>query len=236
MQTAAAPFVLVHGAHHGGWCWDALTTLLEPHPVFAPTLTGLSERQHEYHRSIDLQRHTQDIVDVIEEGKLSNVHLVGWSYGGMVITGVFSRIPARISAVTYIDAYLPSHGEAATSALKPVEKGLLRLVSLAGIGLKPPSPAIWGVTDPDEIEAIGAHITPQPPRTLTQKVIAPEPWPAHIRYSYIWCKGYRDSIFGSFCSKAKQDNRFDVFELPGSHYSAVNDAASVAKILLSQGS
>ena len=35
-------FVLVHGAWHGGWCWDRVAPLLREagHEVHAPTLTG----------------------------------------------------------------------------------------------------------------------------------------------------------------------------------------------------
>ncbi len=41
-----ATFVLVHGAWHGGWCWQRVTDRLTArgHRVFAPTLTGLCER------------------------------------------------------------------------------------------------------------------------------------------------------------------------------------------------
>src|SRR5262245_65531858 len=41
-------FVLVHGAWHGGWCWERVATRLieRGHRVHAPTLTGLGERSH----------------------------------------------------------------------------------------------------------------------------------------------------------------------------------------------
>lgn len=37
-------FVLVHGAWHGGWCWQKVIPFLETadHEVYAPTLTGLA--------------------------------------------------------------------------------------------------------------------------------------------------------------------------------------------------
>ncbi|MFD1490412.1 alpha/beta fold hydrolase [Ancylobacter vacuolatus] len=40
-------FVLIHGAWHGGWCWDRVAPLLEVagHRVAAPTLSGLGGRQ-----------------------------------------------------------------------------------------------------------------------------------------------------------------------------------------------
>jgi alpha/beta hydrolase family protein len=38
-------FVLVHGAWHGGWCWERVADRLRGcgHTVFTPTLTGLGE-------------------------------------------------------------------------------------------------------------------------------------------------------------------------------------------------
>lgn len=40
--------VLVHGAWHGGWCWQRLAPLLRAagHDVHHPTLTGLGDRAH----------------------------------------------------------------------------------------------------------------------------------------------------------------------------------------------
>src|SRR5688572_32198128 len=45
-STKAATFVLVHGAWHGGWCWQRVNDRLtaQGHRVFAPTLTGVCER------------------------------------------------------------------------------------------------------------------------------------------------------------------------------------------------
>ena len=44
----AHTFVLVHGAWHGGWCWQRVADRLrrDGHAVFTPTLTGLGERSH----------------------------------------------------------------------------------------------------------------------------------------------------------------------------------------------
>ena len=40
------PYVLVHGAWHGGWCWGKVAERLRAagHRVFTPTLTGLGDR------------------------------------------------------------------------------------------------------------------------------------------------------------------------------------------------
>ncbi|MEI9963771.1 MAG: alpha/beta hydrolase [Caulobacteraceae bacterium] len=48
------------------------------------------------------------MVNVFEYEDLSDVILVGHSYGGMVITGVATRIGERIRTLVYLDAFLPA--------------------------------------------------------------------------------------------------------------------------------
>ena len=59
-----ATFVLVHGAWHGGWCWDRVAARLRAagHEVHAPTLTGLSERAHLLSPLVGLETHVEDVV------------------------------------------------------------------------------------------------------------------------------------------------------------------------------
>src|ERR1700730_4143197 len=113
-QAQASPktFVLVHGAWHGGWCWRRVSDLLEKkgHKVFAPTMTGLGERSHLIGGKIDLATHVTDIVNVIKWENLSDVVLVGHSYGGVVISGVAEQMREAIGSVVFFDAFLPAHG------------------------------------------------------------------------------------------------------------------------------
>src|ERR1700681_2064231 len=93
-QTAAKTFVLVHGAWHGGWCWRRVVDRLEQrgHRVFAPTLTGLGERSHRIDAKNGLTTHITDIVNVIKWENLSDIVLVGHSYGGFIISGVAEKV------------------------------------------------------------------------------------------------------------------------------------------------
>src|SRR5262245_2461238 len=83
-QPGRNTFVLVHGAWHGGWCWRRVADLLEKrgHKVFTPTLTGLGERSHLLDAKVSLTTHITDIVNVIRWERLSDIVLVGHSYGG----------------------------------------------------------------------------------------------------------------------------------------------------------
>lgn len=89
-----ATFVLVHGGAHGGWCYQKLARLLRTagHEVYTPTMTGAGERVHLIGPELDLAVHIDDIVNVLRYEDLTDVILVGHSYGGMV-----GRAPGRVS-------------------------------------------------------------------------------------------------------------------------------------------
>ncbi len=115
-----ANIVLVHGAWHGGWCYrDAAKALRAAgHNVFTPTLSGVGERAHQSSEAITLETHVRDIVGCIEAEELHDVVLCGHSYGGMVITCVADRMPARIKSLVYIDAFVPEHGQSLIGLLQ----------------------------------------------------------------------------------------------------------------------
>src|SRR5258708_4597460 len=93
-----APFVLVDGAWHGGWCWTRVRDRLAAagHRVFTPTLTGLGARKHLLTRDVDLDTHITDVVNLLEAEELTDVVLVGHSYAGAVTPGVVDRAPQRV--------------------------------------------------------------------------------------------------------------------------------------------
>lgn len=116
-DRAGKTYVLVHGAWCGGWVWRPVADGLRAHghTVYAPSLTGLGDRKHLLRRGINLDTHTDDIVNLIEMEDLRDIVLVGWSYGGMVSTNVLARVPDRISSVVYLDAFVPARGRSLLS-------------------------------------------------------------------------------------------------------------------------
>ena len=77
-------FVLVHGAWHGGWCWRRVAEFLrkDGHLVFTPTLTGFGKRVHLTRPDLTLEDFATDLVNVITAEELSDIVLVGHSFGG----------------------------------------------------------------------------------------------------------------------------------------------------------
>jgi pimeloyl-ACP methyl ester carboxylesterase len=118
-QQKPTTYVIVHGAWGGSWAFKEVDSLMtaEGHVVYRPSLTGQGERVHLASPEITLSTHINDVVNMILFEKLTDIVLVGHSYGGMVITGVAERIPERIRKLVYLDALLPVDGESLVSAM-----------------------------------------------------------------------------------------------------------------------
>ena len=90
---------------------DASADAAAGHRLVTPSYTGLGERAHLANPSIDLERHIEDILNVIKYEDLRDIALVGHSYGGMVATGVADRARDRIAQLIYLDAFVPDDGQ-----------------------------------------------------------------------------------------------------------------------------
>ncbi len=187
-----AVFVLVHGAWHGGWCWDRVRPLLESegHQVVTPTLTGLAERADELTREVNLSTHVQDVVDVILSEDLTDVVLAGHSYGGQVISGVVRHVQDRIRHVAYLDAVLPTYGENGMIAGQAF--WLKEAADQGGDGWRIPVPEpidgrLMGVTSPDDIRWMLANLTDHPLATFEEPVLLDPQNPYPVPGSYAIC-------------------------------------------------
>ena len=112
-------FVFVSGGFGGSWQWKDVSKQLQDygHEVYRLTLSGLADRQHISHEGIGLDTHIQDVLSTFEFERLKDVILVGFSYGGIIITAVADRIPERLRAMVYIDAIVPKNGDSVESLL-----------------------------------------------------------------------------------------------------------------------
>lgn len=148
-----ATFVLVHGAWSGGWCYGRVAELLraDGHRVFTPTLTGQGERSHLLTGTVNLTTHISDVMNVLQYEGLDDVVLAGHSYGGMVITGVADRIADKISALVYLDAFLPEDGQSLFDINIPAntQRFVANAGEFGGLAVPPPPAAFFNVNAQD---------------------------------------------------------------------------------------
>jgi pimeloyl-ACP methyl ester carboxylesterase len=105
-----ATFVLIHGAWHGGWCFDRLVPMLEAagHHVIAPDLPGMGGDAATL-AAITLDGWGAFVADLCRRAARP-VILCGHSRGGLVISTAAELAPESVSALVYICAMLLPDG------------------------------------------------------------------------------------------------------------------------------
>ncbi len=233
-----AAFILVHGTGAGGWCWQFLAPLLRAagHDVYTPTLTGLGISSHLLNEltQISLDTHVKDITNLLFYEDLSEVVLVGHSYGGMVITGVAAKEPHRLAQLVYLDAYLPLEGENEI-ALWPDDQKKKYYDDLAsGVRLRPPiASSMLGITDPKMSKWVEERLTSHPYSTYE------DPPPASgtsestsIPRTYIHCTlGPFSSWMEPFASRARK-LKWNVYTMAAGHGVMITHPKELAEMLL----
>src|SRR5206468_4055898 len=146
----AAPFVLVHGGGHGGWCWQRVALRLRNagHDAYTPTLTGLGERYHLDTTLVTFETFVLDVLNVLTFEDLHDVVLVGHSMGGVIIPRVAERAPERIKAVVWLAAVVTNDGESLLDAV-PQSPWIAKAVTIGADGT--------AHTDPDLILEANIH-------------------------------------------------------------------------------
>ena len=141
------------------------------HQVYTPTLTGLGERTHLIGADVDIDTHIQDILNVIRFEDLEDIVLCGHSYGGMVVTGVADAIPRKISALVYLDAYVPKDGESIWEYFGEERRDMILkdAADNGGFAVSSPSTEHFGVAEENRAW-VQPKLTPQPLGTLRQPI------------------------------------------------------------------
>ncbi len=201
-------YVLVHGAWHGGWCWKRVRQNLQllGHQVFTPTLTGVADRSHLLSREVNLNTHIEDVVNLIKWEELSDIVLCGHSYGGCVISGVADRIPNRIGALVYLDAFVLENGQCLHDALSPEMKGMqLEGARRDGEGWKvPPIPAEAFNVNLRDRDWVNRQCTMQPLATFQQQLGLTGAISQIENVTFVLANGWSPSRFTQYYEKAKK--------------------------------
>ncbi|MCC6776236.1 MAG: alpha/beta hydrolase [Hyphomicrobiales bacterium] len=227
-------FVLVHGAWHGGWCWRRVADLLERkgHKVFTPTMTGLGERSHLLNPAVNLATHVTDIVNVIKWEGLSDIVLVGHSYGGSVVSGVAEQAHDKIASIVFLDAFVPENGDSlADKASQPVREAIAALTQKGETAMKAVPAAVFRVNEKDRAW-VDAMCTLHPLATLTDKSVVTGARDRIAKRAYIRAKGYPSVPFDGFQEKLKAAGGWRVYEMPCGHDAMVDMPDRLTEILI----
>jgi pimeloyl-ACP methyl ester carboxylesterase len=174
-----ATYVIVHGAWHTGELMLPVAESIASHghQVHTPTIAGNRPGDG---RDTGLEDAISSIVDFIDGEGLSDIILVGHSYGGMVITGVADRVPAgTLRRLVYWNAFVPNDGDSLNDLVPDYFLAMFDQMAKADGTVMMPFP-IWRdalTNDMTDSQSRGAYerLVPQPYRTFTDRISLSRP-------------------------------------------------------------
>ncbi|TAL04925.1 MAG: alpha/beta fold hydrolase [Rhodospirillaceae bacterium] len=184
-------FILIHGAFHGGWCWEHVVPLLEAagHRAIAPNLPGMGGDPTPLNQ-VTLAR-TGDFVANLVRLQPEPVILAGHSLGGLAISEAAERAPDHIAGLVYVTALLAPSGASSRDFHDPSRQGESavraadRVADTFESALAPD--LFYNSCDTTEVDRAIARLTPQPVAPLNEPVtVTPERF-GRVRRAYIEC-------------------------------------------------
>ena len=233
-QARGTTFLVAHGAWSAGWSWKKMHPLMAAagHRLITPTYTGLGEREHLASPSITLETHIEDLLGVIKFEQLGPFVLVAHSYGGMVATGVADRVPDRISKLVYLDAFVPTDGQALLDLLPPGGAERMRERARAADGWRLPPNPIPSDTSAEDAKWIQQFRMPQPLKTF-ETPLRLRNAETRIPRTYIYAKrATPEDTFRQFADRAKRE-RWEYREIDASHSAHVTAPETLMTMLQS---
>ena len=200
-------FVMIAGGWRGGWTLTPLARVLRGmgHEVFTPTLTGLGERAHLATARPNLETHILDVVNVLTYEDLTDVILCGHSYAGMVVSGVADRLPERIAALVYVDAFVPDDGQ----SWWDLAGDYFRKIAIDGSAEDGFSVTPTPGPDPRRV--------PHPLASFRQAIRLTGRWREIPEKMFIYASGWEATPFTATYERLKDDPDWIVKSLPTGH-------------------
>jgi pimeloyl-ACP methyl ester carboxylesterase len=230
-----ATFVLVHGAWTGAYGFRHVRRALQQHghEVFTPSLTGIGERHHLTGPLVDLTTHVHDVVNQVLYEDVQDAVLLGFSYGGCVVTGAVDHVAERVRHLVYLDAFVPGNGDSVMSMLgQPVSDPL----GLEQPWLLPPAPRAFD--DPAETTFMDARRTPHPRACFAEAVALARPLEDHpFERTYIRATADDPTaptarVFDAAAEHARRSPAWHSREIDTNHMVASNRPAELTAMLL----
>jgi len=229
-------FVLVPGAWLGGWSWQPAASLLTQrgYPTLALTLPGLS-----YDGSpagLGLADAVDYVVHEVERRDLTNVVLVGHSWGGYPVTGAAHRLAGRVAQVVYVSAVVPEQGRSMVDENEQYAAIIRQAIAASPDHTVPLAPEmVQGVLmpgDPAPLQELAAQLMlPQPGGYMTDSLDVPPVTKIGLDAAYV--------LFADDIALARPGTEFaarlgvEPLLVPGNHMAMLTRPDLVADALVS---
>ena len=230
-------FILVHGAWHGGWCWDGVRRALAAHGHHAEAPTLPSHQPKAERAGVRFEDYVEVLVNALHE-QPEPVVLVGHSSAGFSLQVAAPLAAAKIAQLVFINAFVLPDGK---SQFDLIPSEAAEGLSAAAVNTSDNTvPVIEDfvrdalmVGDPEGAQdELLARLVPQPLALFTTPV-ATDAFAALVRPKAV-IYGTRDASLppGAYRAMAETLGEYTLIKIDGSHEALYTEPAKVAAALL----
>lgn len=230
-------FVLIHGAWHGGWCWDGVVAELEKegYTATAPTMPG-------HHKADDRSKATltgyiDKIIETVNQAD-GKIILVGHSSAGFLIQSVAAKIPQKIEHLIFNNAFILPDGKCQFDIVPPeIAQGMTQAANLSPDNCVPVMEdfirnTLMADASADKQNDLIAQLVPQPLALFTTQVNIKGFDNSGCKRTVVFCKNDLSLPPGAYIGMAQELGEHELIELDLGHEGLFTDPDLVAQALI----
>ncbi len=230
-------FVLVHGAWHGGWCWEGVARelLAAGHEVEAPTMPGMAPGDDR--SSVTFEGIVEALTTVLRRQE-QPVVLVGHSSAGFLLQAAAPKAADKIKRLIFLNAFVLPDGACQFDLVPPEAAEGLTAAANASPDQSVPviedmvRGMLMGGDTPEAQDSVLERLSPQPLALFTTRVDTKDFTALTIPKTVVFSADDTSLPPGAFLGMAQSLGEFDLVEIPGGHEALVVTPSAVAQGLL----
>jgi pimeloyl-ACP methyl ester carboxylesterase len=215
-------FVFLHGAWHGGWCWEGVIKGLEKegYTAEAPSLPG--DRKEDNRSTVRFEDYVERIVQVLQR-QASPVVLVGHSSAGFLMQAAVPKVPEKVSHLIFINAFLLPDGKSQFDLVPPeASKAMIAAAKASNDNCVPVmEDFVRNMLMAGEVshlqDALISQLVPQPLALFTTPVRTQKFDALQIPKSVVFCKDDLSLPPGAYLGMASRLGKYNLIEVEGGH-------------------
>jgi pimeloyl-ACP methyl ester carboxylesterase len=230
-------FVLIHGAWHGGWCWEGVINELEKsgHTAEAPTMPG--HNPNDDRSDIKFDNYVGKIVDVLNK-QASPAVLVGHSSAGFLIQSAAPKVPNKIAQLIFLNAFILPNGKCQFDLVPP--EASAGMAAAANASPENSVPVIedfvrnqlMGGESAEMQDALICRLVSQPIALFTTPVNTLNFQKLTIPKTVVLCKDDASLPPGAYLEMSQGLGDYSLIEVAGSHEALFTNPCAVAQELI----
>jgi pimeloyl-ACP methyl ester carboxylesterase len=230
-------YVCLPGAWMGAWAWQFVLQRLRAagHDARALPFRGVGERADELSPELDNDVFLADTIAALERNDLSNVVLVGHSFGSLIATLVTDRVPERIGHLVIIDGGIAQDGQSIFGRIpgEIVAKRKKLVQTVNGTEVLPFAPAgSLIIDDPELARWTHRQLTPHPVACYTKPIRLANPAGNGRPMTYIACTRPRYPVSAGMHEKVRAMPHIRYRPIDAGHNCIISAPDLVARELL----